>query len=205
MTRTEHKRALLVPDGYDVAVVLLTATILLLLANMAYLLDAYGYGASAQLVNSRAHDVFMDTLRKIDSFTLTPAVVTFLIWAVIGLVVAMVVYSGRQVYRELHVDLDMATEKYVQPRNFNKVRFLEQVMLDVVLVVTGVTLVICMVIVFFKLVFPVANDYVRTLVPSQPLLAAIGHAALGLAYATVAVGAIFYVVRLLLWRRIWLD
>ncbi|MDB5166622.1 MAG: hypothetical protein JWM37_694 [Candidatus Saccharibacteria bacterium] len=205
MDRSHHKRALLIPDRYDIAVVLLATTIVVMLANMAHLLQAYGYGPSAQLVNARAHDVFIDALRKIDSFELTPAIVSFLIWAVVGSITAMVMYSIRQVYVELHTDVDITTEKYVQPRTFNKVHFLERVALDIGLVLTGSALVIGLVIVFFKVVFPTVNAYVRMLVPTQPLLSGFGHALVGLLYAALAVGIILYVLRLLLWRRIWLN
>ena len=176
------------------------AVALVLLANSRQLLGYYGLTASDQLVQSSAHEATHHGLKLLDSVSATSSVVTFLIWAMVGMVCFAIVESMFATVRELHLESELSSNRYVHPAAFTKARFWRGLLLNGLSLFLGVLLLASSVFGFVLFIVPLGLAYCRPLLFSTSLSNA-GFFVLGAAIIYVALLIIDVCIRLLLHRR----
>src|SRR4051812_19274729 len=98
----------LIPTRAEAAAAFVVSLAVILAANSKHLLNYYGLQSSDKLIKSNAGHVVNDGLKQLDSFTATQGIVTFLIWAVVGIICFGIVEGMGRAYREYKLENDLA-------------------------------------------------------------------------------------------------
>src|SRR4051812_43177128 len=97
--------------AYEIIFCGFLAIIIIFLANTKGLLNYYGLSSSNDLIKTSAGSVVTDALKVIDSFSATSGVVTFLIWAVVGVVCFGIVEALGSGYQELKLQKQISSNR----------------------------------------------------------------------------------------------
>lgn len=136
---------------------------LVLLANSKQLLGYYGLTASDQLVRSSATGATQRGLRSLDSLSATNSIVTFLIWAGVGVICFAIVESIAAGIHEFRLEAELSSDRYVHPATFTKSKFWHSVLLDVCTFVFSFLLLASSIFGFALFALPLALSYCRPL------------------------------------------
>lgn len=151
----------LVPSVFEVIAVAFAALAIVLLANSRQLLSYYDLQSSNQLIKSSAGGAMSQGLSRLDNFTWTGPVVTFLIWAGIGVICFSIAQGLVRAYKEFEFEEELSSTRYIHPSTFTKARFWKGVVKDFTGTTVGLLLVAAAVICFLLLVLPVGMAYSR--------------------------------------------
>jgi hypothetical protein len=173
---------------------------IVLLANSRQLLSYYGLQSSDQLIKSNAGNAISQALRAIDSLTATDGVVTFLIWAIVGVLCFAIVEALGHAYKEIEFENELSSTKYVHPATFTKAKFWKSVVFNFVVLTVALALFLSVGLAFLLLILPVGLVYSRVFLFSPSLVNAL-YMALGLAVVFVGLVAVNVVGRVLIFRR----
>ncbi len=196
--KTNTKR--LVPSVLEYAVIALLTIGGVVLANSRQLLGYYGLSSSDQVVKSSTSGVVEGALKNIDSLSATSGVVTFAIWAVVGIVCFGIVEALAAGVNELRLEGELTTGRYVHPATFTKAKFWRGVLTNAVTLVIGLGLLAVTVIGFMLFVFPLGLAYSRPFLYNFTLIGLL-DLVLGLVLIFVSLMIIDIAIRLLVWRR----
>lgn len=138
------------------------ATLALLIGGNARLfLEHYGLLGSSEIVGHQLSNRFTDGLSLIDAFTLTPEVVTFLTWAIIGLVLFSIAQAVRRASANIALTEELGTDRYIHPDNFDRRRYWRQVAIDAGISLVLLLLALTGAALYMLLVVPVGFMYVQ--------------------------------------------
>jgi hypothetical protein len=188
------------PTLQEVILAAVLSAIIMLLANSRQLLSYYGLQASDEVIKTSAGNVFSDALKQLDSFSATSSVVTFLIWAVVGIICFALVESLSGAYQELRLERQISSNRYVHPTNFSTTTFWRGVFVNAFSLLIGLVLLAVVTILFMLIVLPSGLAYSRSFL-FEPNLANAVYLLVGLAVMSVGLLLIDIVVRYLLNRR----
>lgn len=151
----------LLPSSYElIGGFFLTLTIIIM-ANSKQLLNYYGLQSSDHLIKSSAGNAFSNALKTLDSLSATDGVVTFLIWAVVGIVCFGIVEAVGRTYSEIKLENDISSRQYIHPATFTKLKFWRGVILDSVTFAFGLAVLLVGVLVFSLFLIPLGLAYSR--------------------------------------------
>lgn len=155
------------PDGVDFGYSALLAGVLMLLGNLATLLDSFNVPGSRQLLQSELGQSITSFLEKIDDFSFTKTGVLFLFWCFVGLVVYYVVQTLMTANSEVQYEREVASSQYVHPTGFDRSAYRRQVVRSHfakfgLSVLFGVSIVV-----LFALILPFADSKLASLI-TQP-------------------------------------
>lgn len=190
----------LTPSAAEFVGGLFLSIVAIFAANSKQLLSYYGLQSSNQLIQSSTGKVVTDGLRTLDSFSATDGVVTFLIWAVVGVLCFGIVEGLGHAYQEFKLENDISSGKYIHPATFTKGKFWRGVVIDSATLAFGLVLLLVSILVFAMFLLPLGLAYSRVFLFDT----SIAHAVyILLAVAIVFVGLLLLdiAVRYLLHRR----
>jgi|GEM_PF-1728028 len=149
------------PLPYELLILLFVDVLLLILGNARRMIDYYGLHNSDTLIRSGASTVVTGGLSKIDSFSFTDPVVTFGMWALIGIFCFSAVQGIVRIYREVEDDKELSSSDYVHPDNFARGSFWERVLLDFATAFVSMLLIVAGLIVLWAFVLPTSLEHAR--------------------------------------------
>ena len=136
--------------------------IILLVGNTQELLDYYGLSGTKHVIKQSAGHAISTGLGKIDTFSFTDKVVTFMVWALIGVLCFSVVQVIARIYREIEEEEKLSSNRYVHPKTFTRGVFWRRVALDFLGVVVGLALLIGGLYCLLAYVLPIALTYTQS-------------------------------------------
>jgi hypothetical protein len=175
------------------------AVLLSLAANSAYVLHYYGISEATGVIGSSIGNLVNTGLVRLDSYQLTPTIVTFSVWALVGLFVLSVVHAVARVFGEIAYQHDLTTNHYVHPANFNRRKFLVSTLQNLLASFVAFCAAIALFTLFFLYVLPIGIVYTRVLLLDPSLINAL-YGLLGVAVLAVGLAFLVFAVRLVAWR-----
>jgi hypothetical protein len=138
------------------------ATLALLIAGNAKLfLEHYGLLGSSEVVGKQLSNRFSSGLSLLDSLSLTPEVVTFLTWAVVGLVLFSIAQALRRASENVALTEQLGTDRYIHPDNFSRRGYWQHIAIDASVSLVLILLTLTATALYILLVVPVGFMYVQ--------------------------------------------
>jgi hypothetical protein len=113
----------LVPTRVEVFFLLILALILSILWNGHALLSYYGLTPSASFLSTSTSAQLQTGLAHLDHYKFTATIVTFAVWAIIGLVTLSVLQAIFSLSRTVDYQKKLSSNAYVHPSNFTRKSF----------------------------------------------------------------------------------
>lgn len=151
----------LLPTSYELIGGFFLTIAIIFFANSKQLLNYYGLQSSDNLIKSSAGHVATDFLKSLDSLSATDGVVTFLIWAVVGIICFGIVEAIARAYSELKFENDLSSRQYVHPATFTKLKFWRGVLVDSLSLGFGLIVLLVSVLVLTLFLIPLGLAYSR--------------------------------------------
>ena len=189
----------LIPSSWEVGGLALASLAIALLGNLTHLIHRYQLDNSVQTIGNRADTTLTTGLSKIDSYQATPTIVTFLVWAVIGLFTLSVLQAILRITGEIKYNNQLTSNAYVHPTNFSRRGFWHQVVLHSLGTFVTVTLLGVAITLFALYVLPLGLIYIRVFLLDFSLANSL-YALLGLAVLWVGLLIVDVFARLVRWR-----
>lgn len=149
------------PTGFESASLLVLSVAIVALGNTRSLLEYYSLDSSNEVIHNTAGSAIGAGLARIDSLDMTAQVVTFLIWAVIGLFCLSFIQIIGRIYRGLELDEQLSSNKYIHPATFARAKFWQRVLLDFLATVVCVGLIGLVAYLFLAYGLPAGLAYTR--------------------------------------------
>jgi hypothetical protein len=187
----------LVPSTAELWGCVVFGILLGLVGNTHVVLQRYGLSSSAATINDHAGSLLSKGLTQLDSYRFTDTVVTFLVWAAVGLFVLSIIQSLLRAQQEFREHEAVSSNAYIHPQNFSRTIFWQKVVIQSVASFAALILFIAALIICIIYILPLGLVYVQTLVTHVTALNAL-YALLGftiLAIMLVILDVLFRVVR----------
>lgn len=171
-----------------------------LLSATPQLLSILGLTTAARTLQESASDTIGVGLSKLDSYSLTTTVVTFLVWAVIGLLTLSILQAVGHALHEVDENSRVSSNAYIHPSNFNRKGFWRAVILTGLgsfCIALGSFIYI---IVFCLYLLPLSALYVSAYISTFALNDLL-YCLLGLALLFVSISGLAVCARLLRFRH----
>ena len=160
----KSKLAKILPTSFELVSFLLLAALILLLGNSYQMLNYFGLEQSGETLHASAGNAVTAGLSKLDNFAFTSQVVTFLIWAIVGVFCFSIVRGIAHMYSEVKFDNDLSSSRYVHPATFTKARFWKRVGMDFAVLVAALSLTVAVLYGLLAYLLPVSLAYTRSFV-----------------------------------------
>lgn len=121
--------SLLKPNSAEIIGTAFAALFIVLVGNARDLLQHYGLTSSTEVVQSQLSASFGSGLSKLDTFSLTPTVVTFGIWGLVGFATLSIIQAIVHVTAEITYEKEVSSNDYVHPSNFSRNGYWAQIAL----------------------------------------------------------------------------
>ena len=190
----------LLPSSIELFASVFLTIVIVFLANSSQLLSYYGLQSSDQLIKSNAGNAVKQALNAIDSLTATDGVVTFLIWAAVGVLCFGIVEALGRAYKEFEFESKLGSTKYVHPSTFTKAKFWRGVLFDSIDFAVSAAIFMAVGLALLLLIVPVGLVYSRVFLFDPSAINAL-YMALGLAVIFVGLVVLNIAARLLIFRR----
>jgi len=154
----------IVPGKFGLISLIALDVVIVVLGNATQMLDYYGLRSSGSVIKDSAGSVVTSGLSKVDSFNFTGPVVTFAIWAIIGVFCFSLVQGIARIYRDIEDDKELSSNDYVHPETFVRRSFWNQVLLDVA------GLIGCLSLIFASLYILLVSVLPTSLTDTRPFL-----------------------------------
>lgn len=188
------------PNALDLVAILFLSILLIILGNSHQLLSYYGLDSSTQLIQSSVGSVLNVGLGHLDSFKFTDTVVTFLIWAAVGVLCFSIVQALASVYHEVELDTELSSKRYIHPSTFTKASFWRHVITN--FAILGLALLVTALALFALKAFilPIAFTYSRTFLIGLSI-GSIGNLLIGLAMIYIWLTVLDVCFRVIFYHR----
>jgi hypothetical protein len=100
-------------------------------------------------------------LDVLDNFTFTPAIVTFVTWGLIGLVLFSLVQSLMRASGTLQFERDLSSNRYIHPQNFKRSTFWRHIIIDTTISFALLAVLAASAIMYLLFIVPVGFAYVQ--------------------------------------------
>jgi uncharacterized membrane protein SpoIIM required for sporulation len=188
------------PGTFELISLVVVSILVVVLGNSRQLLDYYGLSSTNQVLKQGAGDTIAKGLTQLDSFSFTGQVVTFLIWAVVGLLCFSVAQAIARGYQEFQREEELSSNRYIHPSTFRRSAFWKSVGWNFATVVAGLTLLGLALYGMLAYVLPIGLTYTQVFLQGVSVLH-LGYFLLGLAVIYVGLIILDCCLRLLTHRR----
>lgn len=193
-----HNRLIyFLPNGAELIGTTFATFLIVLLGNGKDLLDRYGLSSSSAVVRQNIGNSFGSGLTKLDSFRFTNGVVTFGIWAIVGLVSLSVLQAILRVSSEVSYDKEVGSSHYVHPNNFSRTKYWRQILLNALFSFGSLLLLVLMAGVYLFAVLPRGFLYARRFL-LHITVPGIGYLLAGLAIVFIGTLALYICIKLVM-------
>lgn len=163
------------------------------------LLQRFDLISSTGFVQGHVGSTIQSSLHTLDNLAGTAGVVTFLTWAVVGLVVCSVVQAVARANGILQLERDVSSNRYVHPSGFSRKRFWRNILSDTLSLALSVAVFIAMLVLLIVLVIPTSIGYLQDFVMMTTVHNLIaGMVGLVAIFANATI--LFLVVKLMRWH-----
>jgi hypothetical protein len=190
----------LAPSAIEYAATASLAVGVVLLANTRQLLGYYNLETSNQVVKNSASNVVESALKSIDSLSATSGVITFLIWAAVGIVCFGIVEAFAGAVHEIRLESELSTQRYVHPATFSKAAFWQGVLRNILTLLLGLALLTAVSLEFALFLLPLGLAYSRPFLFNFTFTSLL-DILLGIILIFLGLLVLDACMRLLLWRR----
>lgn len=152
----------ILPTLFEAAGMFVVASAILIIGNTKSLLDYYSLGSLNEVLQNSAGQAVRSGLDKVDSYSFTYSLVTFLVWAIIGVVCFSIAQVAISVYNELRQEEQVSSNAYIHPRSFRRSLFWKQVLTDLVLSAVGMFGLLGGLFLLLLYVLPISLTYTRS-------------------------------------------
>src|SRR5882757_8538006 len=146
----------IVPTLFELVGILLLTLLVVLLGNTKQLLDYYGLSGSGDVIKHSTSAAISNGLAELDGFSLTDKIVTFMVWAVIGVLCFSVVQVIAGAYRDFEENEKVSSNRYVHPSTFVRGAFWRKVILNFIGTLAGLIILGAALYCLLAYVLPVA-------------------------------------------------
>ena len=151
----------LVPSPWEVVACGVVGLTISLLGNSKLLISHYGLASSATTLSNHADTTLTNGLSKLDSYQATTTIVSFMVWAMIGLLTLSILQAIARLSQEVSYENNVSSNTYVHPSGFKRTSFWRQVLLQSIGTFASVALLVAGIILFGLYVLPLGLIYVR--------------------------------------------
>ena len=190
----------IVPTSIELVGGFFATLVIVLLANSQRLLNYYGLHSSDVVIKTSASSALNDTLKAIDSFSLTNTFVSFLIWALVGVLCFGILEALGSAYEEFRLEQEVSSQRYIHPSTFTRVKFWRGVFINTWSLAFGLIVLGAYSMLLLLAIIPLGLAYSRVFLLDVSLANTVYFAA-GLLIIFFGLLLLNVVVRFLLHRR----
>jgi hypothetical protein len=191
----------LVPNSAEVGGIAFASLLIVLIGNAKDLLNYYGLISSSDVIQSQLSSSFGSGLSKLDSFSVTPTVVTFGIWGLVGLTTLSIVQAILRVTGEIAYEKQVSSNDYIHPGNFSRQSYWAQITFHTLISLALWVLLAGVALAYLFGVIPLGFTYARHFL-LHATLPGIGYLLLGLTLVFVGTLALYTCLKLVM-RHHW--
>lgn len=156
---TKERQLLL--SAFELWCVALVSLGLLIVGNARIFLERYGLIGSSAEIHRQLTSQVSSGLSVLDSFTVTPALVTFITWGMIGLVLFSIIQAAVRASGIVRLERDLSSNRYVHPQNFDRGVYWKRIATDAVLSFVLLALLVAAAVMYVVFAVPVGFAYVQ--------------------------------------------
>lgn len=190
----------LLPTSYELIGLLVLSALVSVIGNSKQLLDYYGLNASNQFLKDGAGHAITKGLSHLDAIKFTNELVTFLIWAGIGLLCFGIAQSIATSLGNFKRQKAVSTNQYIHPTAYTNKDFWNQVIKSLVLLVIGLVVLGLVLYLLFSYVLPIGLTYTQYFLQGVSIYH-VGYFVLGVAVIFVGMVLLDLSLRLLFLRQ----
>lgn len=190
----------LTPSKAEVAFCGFLAVVLGLLSNTQLLLSTQGLTTAAHSLDSGAREAIASGLAWLDTYELTTTVVTFLVWALIGLLTLSIIQAFGHVLYEFDEKSRLSSNAYIHPSNFNRKKFWHAVYVTSLGSFAVAASALIYIVIFCLYLLPISSLYISAYF-NEFKLADLPYTLLGFALLFVSIVGLNVCARLLRFRH----
>ena len=187
------------PNGLDVAYCATVVVIGLLVMLLPTMLSQYNLFGARGVLRSDIGEAFTKLLAKIDNFSFTDTVVTFLFWGVVGIFVYALVSAFTHVVEEAEEEYELMSEEYVHPSTMSRKNIWREKLVVGLLSFVSMLIFIAMVGAVLAVLLPIALIHLRAIIATGANLVDIAIALA--AVVLLLIGACIVLVAFRLWQH----
>lgn len=134
---------------------------ILVLGNITLFLTYYGLSGSSNLLNEQLSHRVKSGLEVVDSFSITPTVVTFLTWVIAGIIVLSLGHAIANMSQTIKFEREVSSNSYIHPQNFRRGTYWRNI---VVGTVWSFILLVCLaagILLYLAFVIPISYSYTQ--------------------------------------------
>ncbi len=190
----------LAPNAFELIGSFCITVVIVLLANSNRLLNYYGLHSSNEVIKTSAGGAINQALTVIDSISFTDTVVTFLIWAGVGVLCFATIEALGNAYQEFKLEQQVSSWRYIHPLTFTRIKFWRGVFLNTWTLAFSLALLGVVSVLFALFVVPLGLAYSRVFLLDISLANTL-NIVLGLVVIYFGLVVLNIVVRCMLHRR----
>jgi len=146
---------------YELWWVALTALALLLIGNARFLLERLGLINASSVVHQQVAQTVGTGLGRLDTFTITPTVVTFLVWGGAGLILFSIIQGLLRASGTVQFERDLSSDRYIHPAGFSRASYWRRVIENTVISFVLLALLVTGAVGYVVYITPVSIDYLQ--------------------------------------------
>jgi len=153
----------IIPTWFEAIGLFVLVVLFVLVGSTPQLLEYYGLNNANQVIKQGAGHAITTGLGRLDGLSFTASAVTFLVWAVVGILCFAIVQALSRVYQEVKEENQVSSSRYIHPNTFARATFWRQVALDFVSIFLSLAILIAGFYLLFAFVLPAALAYTQEL------------------------------------------
>ncbi len=190
----------LVPTKTELLFCAFLTAVIALLSNSSLLLSTLGLTSAAASIRSGASETISEGLTKLDSYELTNTIVTFAVWALIGLFTLSIIQAVGHVIYEFNEENRLSSNAYVHPKNFSRKGFWHEVFMTTLGTFLVAVIAVGYIFIFCIYLLPISALYIGAYI-SNFQTSELPYALLGLAILFVSIVGLNICARLIRFRH----
>jgi hypothetical protein len=196
--RTKERQLFL--STFELWCIALVSLALLIAGSAQVFLERYGLIGSSAEIHRQLTSQVSSGLSVLDSFTVTPAVVTFITWGLIGLVLFSVIQAAARASGIVRFERDLSSNRYVHPQNFDRATYWRRIVTDTLLSFVLLALLVAAAVMYVVFAVPVSFVYVQRFLLHVSLPHTLDLLA-GLFTIFVGTTALYWLIKLAAWHH----
>jgi uncharacterized BrkB/YihY/UPF0761 family membrane protein len=187
-------------SSFELWCVALCSLTLLLGGDAKILLARLGLVSSADVVGRQLSGQVTSGLSALDSLSLTPGLVTLIVWGAVGMVIYSFIQALQRASASVKDTREVSSNRFIHPKNFDRRAYWRQV-----LVHTGASFGLLLLLallagLYLFYAIPVGFYYTQVFI-QQMGVSQVPNLLLGLFVVLTGTTALYYVIKLVRWQR----
>jgi len=173
---------------------------LLIVGNARLFLERYGLVSSSHVVGQELSGHFTSGLGVLDSFSITPGLVTLIVWGGIGMIIFSLTQAIMRASAAVSYQRELSSNRFVHPAGFDRQTYWRQILKHTALSFGLLALLALATALYLLFVIPVSFYYTQTFL----LAVSLNHLPsllVGLFAALVGTTVLYYIAKLLRWQH----